>query len=74
MKRIYACLLGEWVDITDKGQIRTYKPVDFFEGHIGPQDPSLLMGSSFKFEFVEIMYEKKFYKINPTLIQIVEEF
>ena len=74
MKRIYACLLGEWVDITDEGTIQTYNPRDYFESHTSKPDISLMMGSSFKFEFVNILYKKKLYKINPSLIQIVEEF
>ena len=74
MKRVYACLLGNWVDITKSGTVQTYKPVDYFESHTSNPDISLMMGSRFCFEFVEVKYENKYYKINPALIQIVEEF
>lgn len=65
MKRVYACLLGEWIDITDTGTIDDFR------------DPALWVREQlqelFEYNYINVQYENKNYRIHPSLIQIVTE-
>jgi len=65
MKRYYANLLGEWVDITDAGTVADHqKPSIYFEEQIT---------ELCKYDHINVQYSNKNYHIHPSLIQIVTE-
>lgn len=64
MKRVYACLLGEWVDITDTGLLHQQKPLTYVNEEL--QD-------MFKFDYVNVTYNNKNYRVHPSLIQVITE-
>lgn len=63
MKRIYANLIGNWTDISD-GLINEEKAPVYVKEQI--QD-------MFKYDYVNIFYKDKTYRIHPSMIQIVNE-
>ena len=65
MKRMYACLLGEWIDITEDGTIDDYQKCSTF---IEEQLQDL-----FKYDYINVQYQNKNYRIHPSLIQIVTD-
>ncbi len=64
MKRVYACLLGNWVDITDKGLLHQRSVLTYVDEEI--QD-------MFSYDYINVSYENKNYRIHPSFIQIVTE-
>ena len=66
MKRLYANILGDWVELTvdtatiDKGQ-----------------SPSVWMQESlqdaFKYDYVNIEYKGKEYRVHPSMLQVVND-
>lgn len=69
--RIFACLLGEWVDITDTGTVADgQKPVAYFEEHLKYQENSRY-AECFQYDYIHVQYQGKDYRINPAFIQIV---
>jgi len=64
VKRVYACLLGNWVDITDKGLLHQRNPLIYVDEEI--QD-------MFLYDYINVLYENKNYRIHPSFIQIVTE-
>ena len=65
MKRMYACLLGNWIDITDDGTVDSHKNPSVYieeESH-----------EMFKYDYINIQYQGKNYRIHPSFIQIVTE-
>ena len=71
--RVYACLLGEWVDITEKGTVADCQdPVIYFEEHLRCQENSRY-AECFKYDYIHVQYKGKDYRINPAFIQIVTE-
>ncbi|MFR1834190.1 MAG: hypothetical protein ACLSX5_13680 [Lachnospiraceae bacterium] len=63
MKRIYANLIGNWTDISD-GLINEEKASVYVKERI--QD-------MLKYDYVNIFYKDKTYRIHPSMIQIVNE-
>lgn len=71
--RIYACLLGKWIDITETGTVADNQdPVTYFEEHLkyGKNSRS---ADCFQYDYIHIQYQGKDYRINPAFIQIVTE-
>lgn len=76
---IYACLLGEWVNLSDDPNCK------MGNRHASPQiwwEENAEIWSPFKREsehtlyqldYVQIHYKEKDYRINPIFLQIVEE-
>lgn len=64
MKRVYACLLGNWIDITDDGLLHQRNPLTYVNEEI--QD-------MFKYDYINVTYKDKNYRIHPSLIQVVTE-
>lgn len=64
MKRVYACLLGNWTDITDDGLLHKREPLIYVNEEI--QD-------MFKYDYINVEYKNKNYRIHPSLIQVVSE-
>lgn len=64
MKRIYACLLGDWTDITDIGLLHNRKPLTYVDEEIHDM---------FKYDYINVTVNNKNYRIHPSLIQIVTE-
>lgn len=70
--RIYACLLGQWVDITEAGTVADHQnPVKYFEENLQYADNSRY-ADCFKFDYIHVQYQGKDYRINPVFIQIVK--
>ena len=70
--RVYACLLGEWVDITEDGTVADCQnPVKYFEEHMVYQENSRY-ADCFKYDYIHVQYQGKDYRINPEFIQIVK--
>ena len=63
-KRVYANLLGEWVDITEKGTIYDH------------QDPAVWAKESIldleEWSYVNVQYEGANYRVHPSCIQVVD--
>lgn len=77
--RVYACLLGKWVDITNsetfigeipiKGWLMKYSPIRI--DRLDEDDLMTFKENISKFPFIDIDYEGKTYSINPIFLQIV---
>lgn len=73
MKRYYANLLGNWVDITDEGTVADYqKPSTYFEENLSYVDGSKT-AKCFEYDLFDVQYHGKNYRIHPSMIQIVTE-
>lgn len=73
MKRYYANLLGNWVDITDTGTVDNHqKPSVFFEENL-TYEPGSYVASCFRYDYIHVQYGGKDYRIHPSMIQIVTE-
>ncbi len=73
MKRIYANLLGVWVDITNTGTVADLqKPVIYFEENLTYEDGSKV-AKCFGYDYIHVQYNGKDYRIHPSMIQIVTE-
>ena len=68
--KVYACLLGNWIDITSSGKIFDRDPVIFFKEEIGLTQNDVF--KSFEFDYVNVEYEKNMYRIHPSMIQFVK--
>lgn len=66
MKKVYANLLGEWIDITDTGTIDDNQDPKIFIRESGLETLS-------KYDYINVQYDGKNYRIHPSLIQIVTE-
>lgn len=66
MKKVYANLLGEWIDITDTGTIDDNQDPKIFIREGGLETLS-------KYDYINVQYDGKNYRIHPSLIQIVTE-
>lgn len=64
MKRVYANLLGTWTDITEKGTIHGSDSLKYVNEEIRDM---------FKYDYVNVIYKNKNYRIHPSLIQVVTE-
>lgn len=64
MKRVYANLLGNWTDITDTGKIHGSAADTYVKEEL--QD-------MFKYDYVNVEYDGKNYRIHPSDIQVVTE-
>lgn len=71
MKRYYANLLGEWVDITDTGTVEDHQsPSKYFEEQLRFEKGSNV-AECFKYDYINVQYGGKNYRIHPSCIQIV---
>ena len=71
MKRIYANLLGEWVDITEAGTVEDHQdPLTFFNEHLTYSKGSKV-AKCFEYDYINIQYNGRNYRIHPSMIQIV---
>ena len=71
--RIYANLLGNWTDITDKGTIAdNQNPVKYITENLEYVGNSK-KARAFEYDYIHVQYEGKNYRINPAMIQIVTE-
>lgn len=73
MKRYYANLLGNWVDITTAGTVADHQdPHTYFEEHLRYKDGQKVP-ECFLYGYINVQYQGKNYRIDPSCIQIVEE-
>lgn len=73
MKRIYANLLGSWTDITHSGTVEDNQvPSTYFEEMLTFSDTSTV-AEAFKYGYINIQYQGKNYRIDPSCIQIVTD-
>ena len=79
MKKIYACLLGEWVCLNDDPECKFLgeglSPSAWFEENAPIYSPRIRNqeNSFYDLDYVNIFYKGKTYRINPVFIQIVHE-
>lgn len=81
MKRIYACLLGNWVCLNDDENCKIgtelESPSQWFENGArvyAPMTPNLdYEHSYYGLNYVQIIYKGVSHRINPMFIQIVGE-
>jgi len=64
MKKVFANLLGEWIDITEDGTLHNRKPLTYVDEEIHEM---------FKYDYINVGYNGKNYRIHPSLIQVVTE-
>ena len=50
MKRVYACLLGNWIDITNEGLLHNRNPLTYINEEI--QD-------MFEYDYINVQYDNK---------------
>ncbi len=79
MKKIYACLIGNWVCLNDDpdckiGSRRT-DPYIWWEENAEIWSPleKKEEHTMYQLDYVDIFYQNKRYRINPIFIQIVDE-
>ncbi|WP_339063613.1 hypothetical protein [Tepidibacillus marianensis] len=78
MKRIYANLLGEWVNLSDDencvmGPHKT-RPSIWWEENAEIWSPKTKKEDTmYELDYVQIHYKGKDYRINPIFLQIVED-
>lgn len=71
--RIYACLLGEWIDITETGTVAdNQNPVKYFRENLEYSNSSQ-RAKCFQYDYIHVQYQGKDYRINPAFIQIVNQ-
>lgn len=69
--RVYACLIGNWVDITETGTIADNRdPVEFIKENLYYSDGSFT-AECFKYDYIHVQYQGADYRISPAFIQIV---
>jgi len=61
-----------WTDITDSGTVEDQqKPSVFFEENLTYKNGSKI-ASCFEYDYINVQYDGKNYRIHPSQIQIVE--
>ncbi len=71
MMRIYANLLGQWIDITESGTVEDHQnPLTFFKENL-TYDPDSHTAKCFEYDYINIQYENRNYRIHPSMVQIV---
>ena len=81
MKKVYACLVGEWVCLSDDPDCRfvdSGKSPDLWWEESAPiwspiKREADLEHKLYGLDYVNIFYKNKTYRINPIFIQIVHE-
>lgn len=79
MKKVYACLTGNWVCLNDDPEctmgINRVKPSLWYEENAIIWSPIQReeKDTYYQLDYVHIFYHNKDYRINPIFIQIVEE-
>lgn len=68
--RIYANLLGTWTDVTESGMLETCDPITFIKEGL-TYSANSLVAECFKYDYVNVQYDGKNYRIHPSMIQIV---
>ena len=73
MKRIYANLLGEQIDITEAGTVEDNQdPTVFFNENLTYSENSKI-ARCFEYDYINIQYNGRNYRIHPSMVQIVTE-
>lgn len=79
MPKVYACLLGEWINLTDTDAKIMYKLNEFTdpntwfkEGGIFHTDRNAKSSHYDSYEKVKILYNNHLYTIHPSFIQILD--
>lgn len=79
MKRVYACLIGNWVCLNEDpdcvmGEKRV-NPSQWYEENAEVYSPLKRdkKDTYYELDYVNIFYRNKDYRINPIFIQIVSE-
>ena len=73
MKRYYANLLGNWVDITTNATVADHQDtVTYFEETLVFKNGSKI-ADCFEYDYIHVQYDGKDYRIHPSCIQIVTE-
>ena len=76
MKKIYACLVGDWVCLNDDPNCKLgehlSKPTNWWEENAEIWNPKKVE-EEHTMPYVKIFYQGKEYRIHPQFIQIVEE-
>lgn len=79
MKNVYACLLGNWVNLGDDPDCKVgnhgQSPYIWYEENATIWSPikKAEKDTYYQLDYVNIHYLGKSYRINPIFIQIVEE-
>lgn len=67
MINVYACLLGEWINLSNSNVIidNSYTDANLWYKEA--------IQSLFDYDYINIEYENKLYRIHPSFIQVVKE-
>ena len=71
MKRIYANLLGEWIDITEAGTVEDHQDPSVFFAERLTYAKGSKVANCFEHDYINIQYNGHNYRIHPSMIQIV---
>lgn len=69
--QVYANILGQWTDITNTGTIDQRDPITYVKEELGHSKNGTDF-KSFEYDYVNIEYAEKTYRIHPSMIQIVK--
>ena len=68
--RVYANLLGVWTDVTDNGTVADHQdPVTYFKEMLAYEESSKT-AEAFEFDYINVQYGGKNYRLHPSMIQI----
>lgn len=73
MKRIYACLIGKWTDITDNGAIDGHENLPTYVDELLCYEGGSKVSKLNEYDYINVQYNNKNYRIHPSMIQIVDE-
>lgn len=70
--KIYANLIGEWVDISSDGTVEDNQdPIAFFNEQLTYESAST-KAKCFEHDFIHVQFKGKDYRIHPSCIQIIK--
>ncbi|XVG95208.1 hypothetical protein ACGCUP_07225 [Eubacteriales bacterium KG125] len=77
MKNIYACLIGEWVNLSADDTVKMGEDMlsanQWYEENASIWSPlNREPDTYYELDYVHIRYQGKDYRINPIFIQVVE--
>lgn len=70
--RVYANLLGDWIDITETGTVADFQsPITYFQENLTFMESSTV-AECFKYGYINVQYNNHNYRLHPSMIQIVD--
>ena len=71
VKQIYANLCGTWIDVTNCIIDRNENAIKYFDEELLNHEEGSNTSNLFKYDYINIEYGNKAYRIHPSQIQII---